>query len=45
MENITNGNQKAIQYALDYAGYSSTLKIDADVDSKIIFEGEDKLED
>lgn len=43
-ENAMNNQQKAIEYILDYVGYSSTLKIDADVDNKIIFEGEDKFE-
>ena len=28
MENITNGNQKAIQYALDYIGYKATQELD-----------------
>lgn len=43
-ENASKGNMRAIEYLLNYIGYSSTLKIDADVDNKIIFEGEDKFE-
>lgn len=35
MENITNGNQKAIQYALDYVGYKATEQQEIQMDAKI----------
>ena len=34
-ENMARGNQKAIEYALDYLGYKATQKIDADVSTDI----------
>lgn len=30
-ENMNKGNQKAIEYALDYLGYKATTKVDANV--------------
>lgn len=34
-ENISKGNQKAIEYALDYTGYKADTKITADVKNDI----------
>lgn len=34
-ENVVKGNQKAIEYALDYLGYQATTKIDAKIDNDI----------
>ena len=50
MEELLDSKNPSIQFAaakeiLNKAGLDSPLKIEADVDSKIIFEGEDKLED
>ena len=34
-ENASNGNQKAIEYALDYFGYKSTTKLEAEVANEV----------
>ena len=34
-ENMAKGNQKAIEYALDYLGYKATQKVEADVNTDI----------
>ena len=34
-ENASNGNQKAIEYALDYVGYKSTTKLEAEVANEV----------
>ena len=33
--NVRKGNQKAIEYALDYLGYHATQKVEADIKSDI----------
>ena len=35
-ENAMKGNQKAIEYILDYMGYKAATKIEADVDTDIV---------
>lgn len=40
-ENISDKNQKAIEYALDYLGYKATTKVEADVKSDISITIED----
>ena len=34
-ENIIKGNQKAIEYSLDYLGYKATTKVEADINSDV----------
>ena len=34
-DNITKGNQKAIEYALDYLGYKATQKVEAELTNDI----------
>ena len=34
-ENVVKGNQKAIEYALDYLGYHATQKVEADLHTDI----------
>lgn len=34
-ENAVNGNQKAIEYILDYIGYKATTKLEADVANEV----------
>lgn len=34
-ENMAKGNQKAIEYALDYIGYKATTKVEADLNTDI----------
>lgn len=33
--NVRKGNQKAIEYALDYLGYHATQKVEADINTDI----------
>lgn len=33
--NVSKGNQKAIEYALDYLGYKATQKVSADIENDI----------
>ena len=34
-ENMTKGNQKAIEYTLDYLGYKAETKVTADINNDI----------